>query len=256
MSNYRFATYPFAHIEKFQVRAYEVDGSGKAPLGTYLNIFNEAAINHAKILGLDLSDLFPKGLTWVLSRLYIEVFDYPVWREQLFVQTWAAGGSNYFALRDFEIYNANGKKMAQGTSSAMMMDLKDRRGVLVKEHIDDIVVGDKRSVQYDYPKLPLISDAHSLINNCELTVRRSDLDINGHVNATQYINWALESVPDNIYKNRQLSSFEITFRAETFHGDHIGSKSYGSSEENDVILHRLSRFTDKREIARCRSSWI
>ena len=255
MEKYKFESFPFAHIESFQVRAYEVDGTGKASLGTYLNIYNESAINHAKILGLDLSDLFPKGLTWVLSRLFIEIFEFPEWRDLLYVQTWPAGGSNYFALRDFQIFNNQGRKLAHGTSSAMMMDLKNRRGVLVDEHIKGIKLTDKRSVQYDYPKLPEVGEEHSLIESSELTVRRSDLDINGHVNATQYINWALESVPDAIYENKKMRSFEITFRAETFHGDHIESESYATSGDEKTIVHRICRITDKKEIARCRSNW-
>lgn len=250
-----FSPYSHAHVESFTVRAYEVDGTGKSSLGTLLNVYNEAAINHAKKLGLDLSDLFPLGLTWVLSRMYIEVMDYPHWREEIFVHTWPAGGSDYFAIRDFEIYSENGNMLARGSSSAMMMDLKNRRGALVADHIRGIVKGDRRSVKYDFPKIPKIEASWQKAGESSLTVRRSDLDINGHVNATQYINWALESVPDVIAKEKKLTSLEITFRAESFHRDNIVSECYVNRDESDYALHRIIRPADKREIARCRSKW-
>ena len=79
---------PAVWEETFRTRAYEVDAGGAASPLTLCNWLQEAAGNHANALGWSVDALAPKGLTWVLSRLHLEIGRLPAWKEVVRVATW------------------------------------------------------------------------------------------------------------------------------------------------------------------------
>jgi acyl-ACP thioesterase len=249
-----FSPYPFARVESHAIRAHEVTGDGKALLPAFTNLYFEAAINHAQELGLDLADIAGDHLTWVISRLYIEIIRFPFWREKIWVHTWPVDSYGKFAIRDFEFFDRKGNKIASGTSSNMLMNTITRRSVDPRPYLSKIARTDIRALDYDFPELEAVKEADEAVGKASITVRRSDLDINGHVNASQYLAWALESVPEDYYGGHRLRGFEIAYRAETFHRDAVLSESYFGSEGE--MLHRISRKKDGRELSRCRSKWV
>ena len=55
-------------------------------------------------------------------------------------------------------------------------------------------------------------------------VRRSEIDLNGHVHNLCYLDFALEALPEDVYHNRDFHDIRITYRKE------IGA------EEKDVLF--------------------
>jgi len=83
-------------------------------------------------------------------------------------------------------------------------------------------------------------------------VRLSDLDLNQHVNNARYIEWALESVPLEIWRGYQLQRIEISFRAETKYGERV----IVQTEQSDgTFFHQIVSEKDKRNLAVLRTSW-
>ena len=53
--------------------------------------------------------------------------------------------------------------------------------------------------------------------------RRSDVDMNSHINNVVYLGWALESVPEDVYSGFTLYEMEMDFKAECKAGDTVQS---------------------------------
>ena len=70
-----------------------------------------------------------------------------------------------------------------------------------------------------------------------------------HVN---YIEWAVESTPLDIYRKKNLTELEISFRAESKYGDRIIAQS---EVHEDICLYKLTRLSDGRELAVVRTRW-
>ena len=68
-------TPPRIWAETFKVHSYEVDFTQRATLTTLCHYFQEAAWNHAELLGVGYSQLQTERRLWVLSRLLIELKD-------------------------------------------------------------------------------------------------------------------------------------------------------------------------------------
>ena len=84
-------TNEFIHYEDFRVRSYETNVNGVASAQTICNYLQEVAGNHATKLGFGVDQLLKKNLTWMLSRLHVQFFRYPQWREIINIETWPSG---------------------------------------------------------------------------------------------------------------------------------------------------------------------
>ena len=111
------------------------------------------------------------------------------------------------------------------------------------------MVNKKRALDDPFKKLPKLS---KIDFEKQFKVRRSDLDINQHVNNVNYIEWAVESVPEEIYNQKTLTGLEINFRAESKYGDRVIAQS---NVQDGICLHKLSRSGDDRELAIVRTIW-
>jgi acyl-CoA thioesterase FadM len=75
------------YTTRFQIRSYEVDGTGETSMPTICNLFQESAGLHAFELNFDISDLFKKGLTWILYQLHVKIEKFPKRWDDVMVKT-------------------------------------------------------------------------------------------------------------------------------------------------------------------------
>jgi medium-chain acyl-[acyl-carrier-protein] hydrolase len=238
------------HKEDFTVRAYEVDTSGKASVASLCNYLQEVAGNHATKLGVAVDELLKKNMTWVLSRLHVQIDRFPRWREKIHIETWPSGRYGKFTTRDFLIFAGKKEAFVRGTSSWMILDLRTLRPITMPDFMTKIAIPKReRAINDEFPKLPLpaVPQIEKLFE-----VRLSDLDINQHVNNVKYIEWALETIPLEVWHQKRLTSLEISFRAETKYGQRI----IVQSEQNEnTFLHQVISEKDKRNLTVLRSVW-
>ncbi len=234
------------------VRAVDVDFQGKIRADMFLNCLMEAASEHAARLGVSVLDMFKKNLTWVLSRWHIKFLRYPGLWHTFDVHTWPSLRQGTFSLREFEVFDEKGP-LLQATTSWLALDLASKRPVRMEQFLPDFELETRRALQDDFEPLPKLEEPDL---EMEYPVFRSYLDVNRHVTSTAYILWALETTPEDILLELRPSEIEINYRAETFYGDRIISRSQRLSEpEQPTFLHTLLRAGDGKELAVLRTVW-
>jgi medium-chain acyl-[acyl-carrier-protein] hydrolase len=232
------------YFEKFRIRAYEVNLKGYLSVASMCNYLQEAAGNHATVLGVGVAQLFKEKLTWVLSRFHLQVDRYPFWGEELMVETWPSVVGTMHAVRDFHLLDKDKNIIARASSSWMMLDLKQRKAIKLPESVVNFHAdGSRRALEDNFDQLPAPQNIE--LEN-RFAVRYSDLDVNGHVNNVRYIEWASEVIPAEFRKSKQLHRLEIAFRAEANYGDHVLVKG---QTDGDKVIHRILRESDSRELA-------
>jgi medium-chain acyl-[acyl-carrier-protein] hydrolase len=240
--------------EQFKVRAYEVGRDAALTMQFVCNYLQEIAGNHAYELGVAVDHLLKNNITWILSRLHVQMVRYPYWRETVTIKTWPAQVDRLYAIRDFELFDGRERPVGKATSSWMLMDIKSRKPIPITDSIQQIHLNSPgRAIDDVFEKLPVMQEAQ---NEKLFHVRLSDLDVNQHVNNVNYIEWGLETVPEEIYKFYFLADMEITFRAESNFGDQVVSQSESHKvKDHQIFIHQLTREKDKRELARLRTHW-
>jgi acyl-ACP thioesterase len=243
------------HRKDFQVRAVDIDQSGRIQPVIFIDYLLESASEQAGRYKVGVTDLFQKGRTWVLSRFHVEFERFPAWGERVEIKTWPSAKFPLYAVRDFEVSTGRGLA-ARATSSWLIIDLKTRRPVKTAEHLETFPQWDRRAVEDDFSPLPAPTREDG---RREFPVFFSDLDINRHFTATAYIHRALETVPREVLFDRRPVSIEVNFRSEAFYDDTIVSRlerlPVSADGARPVFLHRLARASDDKELTLLRTAW-
>uniref|UniRef100_A0A2N9ID53 Acyl-[acyl-carrier-protein] hydrolase n=1 Tax=Fagus sylvatica TaxID=28930 RepID=A0A2N9ID53_FAGSY len=180
--------------------------------------YEETALNHVWMSGL-LSNGFGathgmvrNNLIWVVSRMQVQVDHYPIWGEVMEIDTWVGASGKNGMRRDWLIRSqATGHVFARATSTWVMMNQQTRRLSKMPEEVRAEVTPwfiEKQAIKEDCPeKIP----------------KRSDLDMNHHVNNVKYVRWMLETIPDEILESHKLSTIILEYRRECGNSDIVQS---------------------------------
>lgn len=244
--------------ELFRVRSYEADPGGTASIQSICNYLQEAASNHAADLGVSIEHLTEQNLIWMLARLRVEVDAFPEWRDEVVVETWPSGLDRLYATRDFLVRSSAKKPLGRATSAWLLVDAERRRPVRLPDLITQIARPERERVLEDLPdKLP---DPPEPVSELPIRVRYSDQDLIGHVNNVLYLEWSVESVPEEMMKTHEVRSIELQFRAEANYGDavtvrtgRVSASPSGDGVSDTSFLHLIA--AGNRELARVRSTW-
>ena len=237
----------------FKVRVNEVNFKGELKLSSMLNYFQDVAIEHASDLGFPISMLIQKNLTWVVSRYHLQIDRAPLWGETLHVTTWPSDTRGRFAIRDFEIRDKKNLPAVAATASFMLLDFVQKKTVPIEENLPAYPVVPARAVADSFESLPGLERVDL---QRPFHVRMHDLDLNHHVNNTYYVEWAIESLPMDIIQNCRVTRIEVAYRGQAVYGDEILSQAQVVSEGPEpVVIHRIVRESDGRELARLKTQW-
>lgn len=128
------------------------------------------------------------NLVWIITDYDIEVVRLPRFAEEITIETEALSYNRLFCYRRFTIYDEAGQELIHMMVTFVLMD-RDSRKVHAVE--PDIVAPyqsefDKKLIRgpkYESLEEPISKDYH---------VRFYDLDMNGHVNNSKYLDWIFE----------------------------------------------------------------
>jgi acyl-ACP thioesterase len=239
--------------DEYSISFYEVDTKNEAFLPVLWSLMQETAWHHADHLRLGYSHLMEQQYFWVLSRLSIQMEEYPRWGDEIRIKTWLAGVGRLFALRQFSIAGSKGNIIGTAKSAWLVLDLKSRKpqkiGPVFK-HIEHLFDG--LPVAEEPEKIP--APVHPKMEK-SYAVRYSDIDMHHHVNNTKYIEWILDSYPFEMNQGHQIHAFEINFLGESSHGDEIAIYTETLKETPPAFLHNIIRKGDGRELCRARTGW-
>ncbi|XP_043705811.1 oleoyl-acyl carrier protein thioesterase 1, chloroplastic-like [Telopea speciosissima] len=224
-----------SYKRKFRVRSCEVGPNKTSTIAAIAILLQEVSCNHVQSLGY--TDGFGRSYTmmqlhliWVVTRMHIEVYKYPTWGDVIEIETWYEGG-RVGSRRDWVLKDATGTVIGRATSKWVMMNQDTRRVHKVNDEVlDEILSYCPRTPRLAFPeennsslkKIPKLKEpAQYYIQG--LKPRRSDLDMNQHINNVTYIAWILESMPQEIIDTCELQKITLDYRRECLHDDLVDS---------------------------------
>ncbi len=218
--------------ESFQIRSSEVDPNRKVKLQALCDLMQEVAGKHARELNFDISELQKNNMTWVLHRFNVKMDRYPEWRDSITIKTWPSSGDALRAYRDFKIFDEKGSELGRALSYWVLLNVETRRPVRMPEEVLKMAPAD---IDHLLPiRKNRISIPETVEQSIVFRVRKSDLDLNNHVNNVRYIDWALELLPSG----RTVDELDIEFRSESTYGDTIFA---GASMNDSGSVHVLRK---------------
>lgn len=245
---------PLQFEKDYSIHVYETGPDGRLNLYSLFNFMQDIASDHAVKLGFGRDDLMRDNRFWVLSRMYAEINEWPLWGETIKVSTWPNGTDKLFALRNYEVKYPDGRRIAAGTSSWLILDQSSKRvqrpDSILSQYNPNIYT--KNSPIRYASKLEPVSEEG--INSHPFRVKVSDLDVNLHTNNVRYLKWVSDSYNLDFAMKNVPQSAEINYLAESLFGEEIIIKTCHEKEAT-FHNHSIFRINDNKELCRIRLEW-
>jgi acyl-ACP thioesterase len=212
--------------EKRSVGFGDIDRSDTLTVASAFDFFQDAAISHAEILGVGRDVMKMTGQVWILSRMSVFMERRPRFGEAITVRTWPRGTHKLFAVRDYDIQGADGKAAIRGRSGWLILDLEKRRPLRPQALMEPLPLNE------GLDSLPGISTANesppglrpefesaSPVKTVSRKACYSDIDYNGHMNNTRYIQWIQDLFEPEILENARSLRLDINYLLEVLPGE-------------------------------------
>ena len=136
----------------------------------------------------DKSMLEKYNLVWIITDYDIDVVRLPKFGEEMTIETEALSYNRLFCYRRFTIYDEAGNAIINMLATFVLMDRDSRKVHAVEPKIVAPYEAEFSKKLIRGPKYP---DLKEPINK-DYHVRFYDLDMNGHVNNSKYLDWIFE----------------------------------------------------------------
>lgn len=187
-----------------------------AKLLRIMQLLQDAATEHGEQIGVGWNEMDKNGILWVLSKIKID-FNVPVTKKngKFTLYTWPLAPNRFYAERCFA---AVADRQLFSATSLWSIISKEERKILPAETMNKFFHGEYSAIHCD-----ATADFERVRADNEFrfayatTVFRSDLDCNGHVNNTNYVNYALNVLDPQ----EKISSLEIVYHKELKLGERL-----------------------------------
>ena len=214
---------------EYEIKYQEVDGKKRLRLFNLENYLLEVAGTVADDLGFGIQVLHPRGLTWILTRLSIEMYELPKPCERVRFETWIESNAHMLSTRDFRIYKHNPDPslkekevewilIGQCKSVWAVLDLEKRE--IVNALDDPIFEGCVDGEVIDLPRVRMttIPEPTGIAPH---KIVYSDIDYNGHCNSCKYLQAMTDAyLPDYYDKKVRL---DISYSKEAMLGEQMNT---------------------------------
>lgn len=213
--------------KSYYIGSNDVDQFLDLKLSSLFKYMQDIATEHAEKLDIGKANTLDKGLYWVITRIELDILKMPKYLETITLKTYPGEDMKFIFPRYFRLEDEKGNVLVRGSSTWMVLNKNNHRPSLnpfngkslPPEHLED--------------ELPLprkcLSDTYTLIE--ERKVRYSDIDLNGHLNNTKYIDYIIDIHDSSFYKENQISHFLINYEKELMDNDVLSLSSNYQKDE-------------------------
>ncbi|NLM09643.1 MAG: acyl-ACP thioesterase [Clostridiaceae bacterium] len=198
----------------------DVDFNKNLRLSSLFGYFQDTASMNVEKLGIGVDTLLERySISWVLTKILVEINRIPAWNEKITVETWPHKPKKYEFDRDYRVRDEKGNVIVSAISNWVLLDINTRE--IKKSEI----------ISSDYPVFPFIEERalDSRIRKLrpfgqlEAVYRKvigySDTDVNGHINNAKYIDYIMDCFSIEDHKKHTVKSIQVNYIKEVFPGD-------------------------------------
>ena len=223
------------YTQDYEVTDIAVDCYGRMKTSMILFLAQEVAGRHCVSLSVDYDTLAAKRMFWAVTRHRVQITRLPVRGETIRIETWPMPTTRVAYPRSVVAYDAEGNECFRSISLWVLMDL-DKRNMILPGKSGIEVAGTLRGMELDSPS-GLV--AKTLQNSRSRQVCFTDLDRNGHMNNTKYMDWIDDLLPSQFHQQHSPREFTVCYLSESREGP-ILDMSWDFLEEGilQVDAHR------------------
>ena len=211
---------PSIWSETIQVRAYDCDFIDRWKPVSMLQTMQEIANTHANSLGYGFDEMTADNQAWVLSRIKVKFYKFPLNGETITIRTFPKGiQQKIFFTRDFLLTDSSNQVVVAASTAWLVIDFSARRMLLPSALKGDLPIPPGLTgIDDPIEKIFLPEKMDELWN---VFASYSTLDVMGHVNNTRYVEWATDCFSSEHYQTHKLDWLQINYTNEVKPGEKV-----------------------------------
>jgi len=200
--------------KEFTVQHIHLDALGRVKPSVMLHFIMRTVSAQCTQLGVSWDDIRPLGLIWVVGRSHLRIYRAPRLNEKLIVETWPMPATRSAFPRAAVVKSETGEVLYRCTTLWALVNKTTRRLVLPEASgvtFPGCILGDELPVPNSFAAAPL----------GEISLRKvcfSELDLNGHMNNTKYLDWVNDLLPSGYHKEHPFRDVNICYLSEALEG--------------------------------------
>ena len=230
------------YSQNYEVTDIAVDCYGRMKTSMILFLAQEVAGRHCVSLSVDYETLEKKRMFWAVTRHRVQITRMPVRGETIRIETWPMPTTRVAYPRSVIAYDAQGNECFRAISLWVLMDL-DKRSMILPGKSGISVVGTLRGLELDTPNGLVAKDLRC---HQHRSVCFTDLDRNGHMNNTKYLDWISDLLPSRFHENHQPREMTVCYFSESREGQSL-QLSWDFPEEGCLLVDAHRQQDDKLE---------
>lgn len=212
-----------------RIRYSETDCDGKLSLLSLLNYFQDASTFQSESLGVGLQYMEELQMVWVLSSWQIVVNRYPKLCEEVEIGTLPYKFKSFLGYRNFVMYTKEGEQLAIANTLWSLLDLKTGKPTyLTEKMLESYRLEEMLPMEYAPRKIALPEGGSK---GEPIVVKKHHLDTNHHVNNGQYVNMAMEFLPENF----EIAQMRAEYKKQAFLNDVLNP--YVAMDQNKCVVN-------------------
>lgn len=221
--------------KEFQIRASDVDRYGRLKVSNLLLMIQQVGGEHSDALSYTYDYLAQQGIFWAVIRHRLQITRLPLQDEVIKVETWPMPTTRAAYPRATVAYDQNGKELFSSVCLWILMDLNTRTMLVPKNSgiiIDGIVRGNEIARPGSLAPKPMEQQIFR-------KVVFSDLDRNGHMNNTRYIDWCQDLLPSAFHAEHPPKEVNMCYINEALEGQNLDLN--WKLDEDNILLVDIRR---------------
>ncbi len=204
----------------FTAQFYESTPEGNIHLYALAQYLQEIATRHADELGCGFYDLEKMGCFWVLSNIRIRIVNFPRYNRAFQITTWPSGRTKLLVEREFIASDEKGIGLLAASSQWLILDTGTNRPKNIHAMNMKLPQKDEKVFKRNLTRLKMETTPAGK-PSMVIKVPFSSLDVNGHVNHTEYIRWAFDALCETLGVSPVVRELQFTFVSEVFLADEL-----------------------------------
>lgn len=217
-----------------KVRYSECGEDGKIKLASIINLFQDASSAQSESLGVGMDYLKSVKRAWILNSWQIIVERYPKAHEEIEVTTWPTGFRGVFGPRNFCLKTQDGEMLAYAHTLWVYMDIENGMPTKPSEE-EKAIYGTEPPLEMEYASRKIKMPEEAKVVDT-ISVRKYHIDTNNHMNNCQYVQMAVEVLPED-FRTKQV---RVEYKKSAVYGDKIVIKM--AEEEERIVVELCDEY--------------
>jgi acyl-ACP thioesterase len=239
-------------VKEYEIRYQDVNDRQEATPVAVLNFVEETAADHCAHIGMNVFELQKKGIGWILYAGCFHMDHYPRYREKIKIATWISKFKCFSGDREYRVLSEDNRFYGGFRGRWLYFDLNKRKPIPIDQiYHEQWSIRNERAI--DCEIIPNKNRIEKPDFRKSFAIQRYDIDSNNHVNNVRYMQWLLESIPDEFYNKARMEYIQGTFLKETFYNRHVDAecKILSSNE----LFHSVTEKENGNLLATAKTIW-